>query len=267
MRRLGALIRCFILILVSLLFSLARFSCWAFLFPFKSLDRRNKRWILRHWAHAFAAIIRMRVETIGATPKPPFLLVANHITYFDMLVLAHETGCIFVSREDVEHWPVIGFIAKSLHILFIDRANRRDAMRVNGLIEKTLKEGDGLVIFPESRVSCGLDVEPFKSPLLQPAVTLAMPVHYASISYRTPEGSPVEGAIVGWWRPESFYAHLFRFVQYSGATATIHFGEKPLTGTDRKELAEDLHKAVQENFVPLRQLAESYDSPEFPIST
>lgn len=267
MRHVGACIRIFILALVSFCFFFSRFICWALLFPFRTVDRRNKRWILKHWARAFAFIIRIRIETTGPVPKPPFLLVANHITYFDMLVLACETGCIFVSREDVEHWPVIGLIARSLHMLFIDRSNRRDAMRVNGLIEETLKEGDGIVIFPESRVSCGMDVEPFKSPLLQPAVALAMPVHYASISYRTPEGSPLEGAIVSWWRPETFYAHLYRFLQYSGATASIHFGEEPLTGTDRKVLADDLHHAVKKNFVPLRQHAESYDSPTFPITS
>lgn len=265
MRTLGALLRIIVLLLVSSCFFTFRFICWAVLFPFKRIDRRNKRWILKTWARSFSAIIRIRVEIIGTIPRPPFLLVANHITYFDMLVLAWATGCIFVSREDVEHWPLIGWIAKSLHMLFIDRSNRRDAMRVNGLIEKTLLEGDGIVIFPESRVSCALDVEPFKSPLLQPAIALDQAVHYASITYRTPEGSPVEGSIVSWWRPESFVAHLFRFLKYSGATATIHFGEEPIRGSDRKVLAQELHKAVQSNFVPLRQHAQSYDSADFPI--
>ncbi|HNZ48583.1 MAG TPA: lysophospholipid acyltransferase family protein [Candidatus Hydrogenedentes bacterium] len=265
MKSFKTLVKVILLLLISLCFFALRFAFWGVLFRFPVVDRKTKRWILRYWARTFSFVIGMKRQTSGAVPAPPFLLVANHITYFDMLVLACETGCIFVSREDVEHWPVIGTFAKSLHMLFIDRSKRRDALRVNRLISKALTEGDGIVIFPESRVSCGMAVEEFKSPLLQPAVDLQIPVHYASISYRTPPSSPVEGAIVSWWRPESFVAHLIRFLHYQGATALIHFGESPIPGTDRKVLAQELHAAVQAQFIPLRQAASTYNSSEFPV--
>ena len=231
--------------------------------PEASAGRR--RLLLKFWAFVYAAIAGIRIVAEGAAPKPPFFMVMNHLTYFDMLVLARETGCIFVSREDVADWPLFGFIAKSLYIIFINRSLRRDTLRVNALIAETIKEGDGIAVFAESRVSCGMTVEPFKSPLLQAAIDLNLPVYYAALNYRTPEGSPPEGEIVSWWRPEPFYVHQYRFLKYPGATATIRFGEHPLFDADRKVLARRLHEGVLSLFTPLRLAAGSYAGEAFPV--
>ncbi|HEX72321.1 MAG TPA: 1-acyl-sn-glycerol-3-phosphate acyltransferase [Candidatus Hydrogenedentes bacterium] len=230
---------------------LLRLLIWPTALYSEALDRRLRRTLLRLWARSFALIAGVRVIAHGAPPKPPMFLVANHLSYLDMLVIGHQTGCIFVSREDVQYWPILGFMAKSLYIIFIDRKDKRDTVRVNKLIAHTLKMGDGLAIFPESRIFCGQDVEPFKSSLIEPAVANKIPVHYATICYETPEGSPPATRIVAWWRPEPFFQHLFRFLSHRGCTATVYFGEEPLFGDDRKELAERLHEAVRKNYVPM----------------
>lgn len=242
-----------------------RLLVWPTALISRKQDRHLRRILLRVWAYVFAYICGFKVIQKGPSPKPPFYLVMNHLTYFDMLILARQTGCIFVSRGDVEHWPVFGFIAKSLYIIFIDRTIKRDTMRVNDLIKQTVQEGDGIGVFAESRVTCGMTVEPFKSPLLQAAIDLDMPVHYATLSYRTPEGSPTEGQIVSWWRNEPFYVHLYRFLQHSGATATITFGEEPIHDSDRKSLAKRLHEGVLANFTPLRLAITDYADPSFPL--
>ncbi len=265
MKHLRALLRVLLLTTFSMMILLVRVAVWPTAFFSRRADRRVRRLLLRAWATVFAAISGVRVKTEGPKPKPPFFLVMNHLSYFDMLVLARETGCIFVSREDVQHWPLFGFVAKSLYIIFIDRALKRDTVRVNGLIRKTVQEGDGIGIFAESTVSCGMTVEPFKSPLLQSAIDLGMPVHYAALNYRTPKGAPVEGEIVSWWRPEPFYVHLYRFLQYPGVTATLRFCEEPLYDHDRKALARRLHAGVLAKFTPLRQAACVYAENRFPI--
>ncbi len=257
--------RLLLLTLISIFFLLPRLVVWPTALVSMRTDRMLRRCLLRGWAICFAWGAGMRVVSIGPTPKAPFYMVVNHLSYLDMLVLARQTGCIFVSRGDVEHWPVFGWLAKSLYILFINRTDKRDTARINQLITRTLDEGDGIVVFAESRVSCGLDVEPFKSALLQPPIDHDMPVHHATLYYRTFDGDPNEGALVSWWRPEPFYAHLYRFLRYRGATATIHFGDTPVKENDRKELAKKLHAAVRANFKPLRQEVERFDSDEFPI--
>ena len=261
---LRAIVRILLLVLFSVAMLLLRLLVWPTALVSRRTDRRLRRLLLKFWAFVYAAIAGIRIVAEGAAPKPPFFMVMNHLTYFDMLVLARETGCIFVSREDVADWPLFGFIAKSLYIIFINRSLRRDTLRVNALIAETIKEGDGIAVFAESRVSCGMTVEPFKSPLLQAAIDLNLPVYYAALNYRTPEGSPPEGEIVSWWRPEPFYVHQYRFLKYPGATATIRFGEHPLFDADRKVLARRLHEGVLSLFTPLRLAAGSYAGEAFP---
>lgn len=263
MKHLNAITKLTVLVMFSLVMIAVRFAVWPVALISRKTDRRIRRGLLRFWATVFAWVVGIRIITIGPRPRPPFYLVMNHLTYFDMLVLGRETGCIFVSREDVQHWPILGLIAKSLYILFIDRSRPAETVRVNEEIKQTLKEGDGIGVFLESRVSPGLTIEPFKSPLLQSAIELNIPVHYATLSYRTPEGCPVEGEIVSWWRNEPFYVHLYRFLQYPGATATIHFCEEPIFDLDRKQLAQRLHAEVLKNFKPLRLAIETYAEPNF----
>lgn len=215
-------------------------------------DRRWRRWWFARWGRGFARIYGIKIVVKGAPPEPPFYIVCNHLSYLDVLMMVCQTGCGFVARGDLEHWPIIGPMCKRLDVLFIDRASKRDTVRVNDLIAHTIAQGDGICVFPESRIYCGRDVEPFKSSLIEPAIKLSMPIHYATVSYETPPGSPPASRIISWWRPEPFFFHVARQLKNRGCTATITFGEAPLQSGDRKKLANDLREAVRKNFVPLK---------------
>ena len=198
MRRILAIIRFITLFLILLPLTFAvRCLVWPTALFSERLDRRLRRVVVQSYMRAFALVAGIKVIIHGHPPKPPFYIVANHVSYIDMLLLTQQTGSIFVSREDVQNWPILGFMAKSIYIIFIDRQDRRDTVRVNKQIEHALAMGDGLAVFAESRISRGLDVEPFKSALIEPAVANNIPVHYATISYETPEGSPPASTIVG----------------------------------------------------------------------
>ena len=219
-------------------------------------DRRRRRWILKVWGWGFQRIIGMRVHIVGPRPEPPYYLVANHLSYLDIFLLTATLGSTFVARGDLKHWPVVGWIARSLHVLFIDREQRKDAVRVNELIAHTLAEGDGLVVFAESRISPGLEVAPFKSALIQPAIDNGMAVHYVTINYKTPATSPPPSHLIGWWRPEPFFYHVRRMLRHPGFDATLHFGPTPLEGVNRKQLAAALHEKVAEAYEPRNQEVE-----------
>ena len=223
------------------------------LFVSEKTDRNIRRVLLHTWAKLFVFFCRIKIEIVGNPPKPPCFIVANHISYVDTLVLHYATKCIFVARGDVEYWPVIGTIAKAIYIIFIDRSNRLDTKRVNEEIKKALTMGDGVAVFAESRISCGKDVQPFRSALLSAPVELGLPVHYASITYQTLDGyrMPPVSYFVAWWRPEPFTYHLFRLLSYPGFKARVVFGEEPLYGSDRKELAKKLWENVRKNFTPI----------------
>ncbi|MEP6703761.1 MAG: hypothetical protein ABJB34_03040, partial [Acidobacteriota bacterium] len=78
-----------------------------------------------------------------------------------------------------------------------------------------------------------------------------LPVSYASLSYRTPEGEPPPSDAVCWWEDISFMAHLFRLFTVKRFTAILDFGEEPVINPDRKLLAAELRQRVQEKFIPI----------------
>ena len=233
--------------LIVLVYALA----WPVTFKPEVRRRRLRKWLIQHWAAGNMFAWNIQTEIHGTPPKAPYFLVANHLSYIDILVMTRYAGPVFVARGDVESWPVIGTIIKSTHMIFINRSDRRDTLRVNKLIEHTLAMGDGVAVFAESRISRGIDVEPFKSALIQPAAAMGIPVHYVTVSYKSlPNTTPAHEA-VSWWLPIPFFAHLRGLLACRGVVTVLHWGEEPIQSTDRKILARDLHAAVRANFVPV----------------
>src|SRR6185369_10489209 len=118
------------------------------------------------WARLILWLLAVRVEASGAPPRPPFLLVANHLSYLDVLVLASRLPSVFVSKAEVRRWPLLGPICTALGTIYIDRGQRRDIPRVMAEIEAALDSGLGVVFFPEGTSSKGETVAPFKPSLL-----------------------------------------------------------------------------------------------------
>lgn len=232
-------------------FVLVYAALWPFTRRTELRRRRQRRRLLSAWSRGILRGFGIRVESHGAPPAPPFYLVANHISYMDVAAVLSCAPCVFVARGDVESWPVLGPIIKSLHMLFINRANRRDTVRVNNLIRHALEMGDSVAVFAESRISRGIDVEPFKSALIQPALTCGCPVHYATITYRSHPGAMPAWDAICWWKPVPMFVHLRHMLACRGVTCVIRWGEAPVDGEDRKTVAERLHRAVRAQFVPV----------------
>jgi len=135
-----------------------RLLLWPVALFSEPLDRRIRCSLFRLFGRGLAMIIGMKVEIRGPRPEPPYYVVANHLSYVDIFLLAYALGCVFVARGDVKHWPLIGWMARSIQVLFIDRERKEDAHRVNQEIEHTLAQADGIAVFAESRISRGLDV-------------------------------------------------------------------------------------------------------------
>ena len=81
--------------------------------------------------------------------------------------------------------------------------------------------------------------------LLEPAARSGIPVHWATLSYRTPPGHPPAERAVCWWDDMPFLPHLIGLMRLRGFEARVVFGEAPVSGCDRKSLAQSLHAAVR----------------------
>ena len=220
--------------------------CW-------SADGRRavRRQVFQRWARGVLRLLGVRTIVEGNGPIPPFVLVSNHLGYLDIVIYAALLPTRFVAKQEVRTWPVVGFLAWAMDTIFIDRTVRRDTVRVLDRVAQAIREGDGVTIFAEATSTAGQAVLPFRPALLEWAATTGAPVHYASVSYRTPAGAPPAHLSVCWWGEMTFGRHLVGLAQLPRIEATLRLGAEPISDPDRKQLAARLHSAVSAQFIPV----------------
>jgi 1-acyl-sn-glycerol-3-phosphate acyltransferase len=235
-------------------FVIATFGLYAVWFAFSFFIPNKVYWrqlAFETWTKSFVWISGMEIEVIGVPPKPPFFLVTNHLGYVDIGVLRATVNGIFVAKAEVNDWFLAGRIVRDMGNIFIDRRNRRDIPRAGAEIIRKLSEGEGVIVFPEGTSTKGEDILPFNSSFLEFAAKTDLPVSYASISYRTPEGEPPASKMICWWEDITFMAHLFRLFTLRRFTAILDFGDENVVNPDRKQLAIELRRRVKEKFIPV----------------
>lgn len=211
--------------------------------------------ILRIWARIAARIIGMDVRVEGVPPKCPFFLVANHLSYVDVLLFLTQAPGVFIAKQEVGRWPGIGWLARSINTLFLDRRNYRDLPRVNRLISRVLDRGQGIILFPEGTTSGGHDVRVFNPSLLELPASRGMGVQFAAICYRVPAADDDGAAAICWWDDTPFVRHAFNVLKIPHFEARVTFGPHPVSADDRKVLAQRLRQEVSQSLATLRRQA------------
>jgi len=206
----------------------------------------------RIWGYGLAWIWGMRIRVSGPRPKPPFFLVSNHLSYTDIILVCAVCPAWFISKSEVAGWPGIGALTRVGPTIYINRELRRDVTRMNQLIADLVLDGGAVGFFPEGTTTNGEEVLPFKPSLFQPAVEMELPVTTASIHYETRPGMKPARDVVAWYGDQEFAPHASTLFAQPGFTAYIRFGEKTLTGSDRKQLALSAHNQVLKNLETLR---------------
>lgn len=219
-------------------------------------QRRWRGLAFRYWAKAMMRLFGLKLDVRGKPPAAPFLLVTNHLSYVDVIVLAAQFDCIFVAKSEIAAWPLFGWLSRQMNTIFIDRQRKRDLLRVNALLSQALTTGQNVVLFPEGTTTVGATVLPFKPGLLEPAVRAGRRVAYASLRYRTaPDEAPASEAVC-WWGEMEFVPHLLKLFAHAGFAGELVFGAEPLYATDRKVLAKRLHAAVERALAMKHSLVE-----------
>ncbi|MEE8526619.1 MAG: lysophospholipid acyltransferase family protein [Thermoanaerobaculia bacterium] len=217
--------------------------------PALRLRLRNRA--LTAWGRSFCATLGIEVTATGTPPRGDFILVANHVSYVDIPLLASLVEAAFVAKTELAGWPLLGRAFQIGDTIFIDRARKRDLLRVMERVHKCLERGLGVAIFPEGTSGRGEKILPLKASLLELAVRQQEPVHYATLSYKTHRGAPATDRLVCWWDDTPFLTHLLRLLAHPGFEATVDFGARPIVGENRKQLADRLQRAMQQSFVPM----------------
>jgi 1-acyl-sn-glycerol-3-phosphate acyltransferase len=171
-------------------------------------------------------------------------MVANHISWLDILVMHAARHCRFVSKSDVRDWPLVGMLATGAGTLFIERTRRKDALRMVKDMADAMRNGDVVAIFPEGTTSDGRELLPFHANLIQAAILANAPVQPLSIQFKDAQTGQIS------WGPcyigeDTLLGSMWRTLKSPPILAVVHFGEpQQAHGRDRRAWAHDLREQV-----------------------
>jgi 1-acyl-sn-glycerol-3-phosphate acyltransferase len=212
---------------------------------FPRMNEPQREASVQAWSLKMLALLGVRLELLGRPPQAgPVLLVANHISWLDILVMHAARYCRFVSKADVKRWPLIGALATGGGTIYIERESRRDALRVVHRIAESLKRGEVVAVFPEGTTSDGLALLPFHGNLIQAAISAAAPVQPVALSFLDARSRAVTRAPC-YVDDDTLLASVWRTLTGPAITAVVRYGEpQEAQGRERREWARDLRSAV-----------------------
>jgi 1-acyl-sn-glycerol-3-phosphate acyltransferase len=197
------------------------------------------------WSAQLLQILGITLRVHGTPPgHGPLLLVCNHISWLDIAVVHAAGYCRFVSKAEIRHWPVVGTLATGAGTLYIERASRRDAMRVVHHMAERLQAGDVVGVFPEGTTGDGRTVMPFHANLLQAAIAANAPVLPLALRFVDVHTGALHSgpSFVG---DETLLGSVWRTLGATTIAADVVFGTpEPAAGRDRRAWAQDLQQAV-----------------------
>lgn len=193
----------------------------------------------------------MRVAVDGVPLRDNVFIVANHLSWIDIFVLAGVTGCAFVARDDLGHSRVIGWLAAQNNTILVERSARGTVAVQVAAIRAAMAGTQPVALFPEGTTGDGRSLLPFKPSLL--AVLLppqpGLRVQPVLIDY----GAAQAG--IAWTGEEGGLANVRRVLGRKGRTpVTLHFLDPvdPAAFPDRKILSAELYGRLSHRLEALR---------------
>lgn len=206
----------------------------------------NRHAHIRRWSAGLLRCMGLRIRIQGRPRPGSTLLVANHVSWLDIPALhAAVPQARFVSKADVQGWPLLGWLIRGAGTLFIERERKRDALRVVHSVAEALSAGDTVAIFPEGTTGAGPQPLPFHANLLQAAISTATPVQLAVLRYSDAVG-PFSAA-VEYLGETTLPQSLWRVACAQGLTVHVQLLEPQGSAhADRRALAGHLRGIICE---------------------
>lgn len=197
------------------------------------------------WSRDMLRIMGVQLEVRGQAPAAgPCLVVANHISWLDILVINAAQPVRFVSKADVLRWPLLGSLVAGAGTLFIERESRRDALRMVQLMAERLQAGDRVAVFPEGTTGDGRGLLPFHPNLLQSAIAADAPIVPVALRYVKANSQERHDAPV-FVGSTTLVASIWTTLRARGLTAVVHYNQvQTAEGRDRRAWAQDLHSTL-----------------------
>lgn len=200
----------------------------------------------------------LQLEVIAVEPIPQHhtphgvLWASNHISWLDIPTIGSVIPTFFLSKEEIAHWPVIGWLARSANTLFIKRGSG-DADTVSHQMTEFLKGGFPVVFFPEATTTDGTAIKRIHGKLLQAAMDANVPIQPVVLCYVDGNGQ-LDNAIP-YYGDINIFESLKKVLDNNPAKAYV----LPLEAIDpagktKSEITEILQTRMNEGLVKLHKM-------------
>lgn len=211
--------------------------------------------------HLALRIINVKVNSKFIQQGPPsnYFIVANHVSYVDILALASLFPACFVTSQEMKETPLLGQICYLAGCLFVERRSRANLINEIAEITNALKNGLNVMVFPEATSTNGNEVIRFRRPLFNAAIQSETPVLPITLKYQTLAGKPISTEnrdFIFWYDDTGFITHFWRFLKYLPVELEVIISPtiSVSSQTDVASLSEAAHDEVAKHYSKLSQL-------------
>ena len=201
--------------------------------------RRAMR-IRQRWARRLLPAMGIRIETEGAAPDFPCLLVGNHRSYLDPIILLRDVDAYPVAKAEMASWPIIGKGARMAGILYLERENSASRSDILRLIGRRIEAGFQVMIFPEGTTSGLPGTLPFRKGAFQLAARSGFPVVPVALRFAD--------AADFWVGTEPMVSHASRRFREKTIHIKVCYGPT-LQGADADVLMEEARGWIEERLL------------------
>ena len=196
---------------------------------------------IQHWMQVLTRILALRVEVPQEALPVPAMIVANHISWLDVIAIASVRPAQFLAKDEVQHWPLIGSLAARSGTRFIQRNHASALFESNQHLCRALRLRQHVVIFPEGTTSDGRQVGTFHPALFEAARRAYCPIQPLAIRYRQ---HGARDDIAPYTGDDLFITHLWRILARRETCVELRFLPPLSSRAHRRELAAECRAQI-----------------------
>jgi 1-acyl-sn-glycerol-3-phosphate acyltransferase len=211
------------------------------------LPKSEQEKIVKFWCKKLLSIFEIKVEIKGEElllyNQKKYLIVSNHISWLDIIVIQSIKPSIFVAKSDVASWPLFGWVAHMTGTIFIKREKVSDIKKALRKMKRRLSKRS-VCIFPEGTSTNGRYILPFKSNLFQSSIDSDRAILPICLRYEENNAYTDKAAFIG---DMSLIDSIMKIKNEKEIRAVVHVLHAIKSQGNRKELASYTHEMIQKN--------------------
>jgi 1-acyl-sn-glycerol-3-phosphate acyltransferase len=219
--------------------------------------------LVKLWARACLKVLALKINIHRLSQdlhSNRRLLVSNHQSYLDVVIIASVFPALFVAKTEVSRWPLFGWLSKLGGTIFVNRKDARSGVSCAYRVSRALRDGAGVQVFPEATTGDGSTVLPFHGLFFASAIRSRTSVLPLTIQFQSVNGRPMDREAldtVCWYGEMNFALHFWNLLNIESAEVALIINEpiKPARSQRAKVLAQVARERILRSFANAEAIA------------